>query len=100
MPCRPQTPPGQPPIPYLGMERAFLYLFDLITNLELTFVPVWPYAHSRLKEYVVSLFDLVVGKPLATSEERAEHIGPIAGIPVFGLDALSSAVPTAARRRR
>ncbi len=37
------------------------------------------------------LFDLVMGKPLATSEERAEHIGPIAGIPVFGLDALSSA---------
>ena len=39
----------------------------------------------------MQLFDLVVGKPLATSEERAEHIGPIAGIPVFGLDALSSA---------
>src|SRR6202048_2578732 len=39
----------------------------------------------------MSLFDLVVGKPLATSEERAEHIGPISGIPVFGLDALSSA---------
>jgi amino acid transporter len=39
----------------------------------------------------MSLFDLVMGKPLATSEERAEHIGPIAGIPVFGLDALSSA---------
>ncbi|HWZ52461.1 MAG TPA: APC family permease [Granulicella sp.] len=39
----------------------------------------------------MSLFDLVVGKPLATSEERAEQIGPIAGIPVFGLDALSSA---------
>jgi amino acid transporter len=37
------------------------------------------------------LFDLVAGKPLATSDERAEHIGPIAGIPVFGLDALSSA---------
>jgi amino acid transporter len=37
------------------------------------------------------LFDLLVGKPLATSEERAEQIGPIAGIPVFGLDALSSA---------
>jgi amino acid transporter len=31
------------------------------------------------------------GRPLATSEERAEHIGPVAGIPVFGLDALSSA---------
>jgi amino acid transporter len=39
----------------------------------------------------MSLFDLVLGKPLATSEERAEHIGPIAGIPIFGLDALSSA---------
>ncbi len=39
----------------------------------------------------MALFDLLVGKPLATSEERAEHIGPIAGIPVFGLDALSSA---------
>ena len=36
-------------------------------------------------------FNLLMGKPLATSEERAEHIGPIAGIPVFGLDALSSA---------
>jgi amino acid transporter len=42
-------------------------------------------------EFFMSFFDLVVGKPLATSEERAEHIGPIAGIPVFGLDALSSA---------
>jgi amino acid transporter len=35
--------------------------------------------------------NFLMGKPLATSEERAEHIGPIAGIPVFGLDALSSA---------
>jgi amino acid transporter len=39
----------------------------------------------------MSLFQLLLGKPLATSEERAEHIGPISGIPVFGLDALSSA---------
>jgi amino acid transporter len=39
----------------------------------------------------MSLFHFVAGKPLATSEERAEHIGPISGIPVFGLDALSSA---------
>jgi amino acid transporter len=39
----------------------------------------------------MSLFEFVAGKPLATSEERAEHIGPISGIPVFGLDALSSA---------
>lgn len=37
------------------------------------------------------LLDLLFGKPLPTSEERAEHIGPAAGIPIFGLDALSSA---------
>ncbi len=36
-------------------------------------------------------FRLLFGRPLATSEERAEHIGPLSGIPVFGLDALSSA---------
>jgi amino acid transporter len=38
-----------------------------------------------------SVLNLFFGRPLATSEERAEHIGPIAGIPIFGLDALSSA---------
>jgi amino acid transporter len=38
-----------------------------------------------------NLLNLLFGRPLATSEERAEHIGPIAGIPIFGLDALSSA---------
>lgn len=37
------------------------------------------------------LLNLLLGRPLATSEERAEHIGPVAGIPIFGLDALSSA---------
>ncbi len=36
-------------------------------------------------------FDLLFGRPLATSEERAEQIGPSAGLPIFGLDALSSA---------
>src|SRR5246500_1721794 len=35
--------------------------------------------------------DLLFGRPLATSEERAEQIGPSRGIPIFGLDALSSA---------
>jgi amino acid transporter len=38
-----------------------------------------------------NVLNLLLGRPLATSEERAEHIGPIAGIPIFGLDALSSA---------
>jgi len=41
--------------------------------------------------FPTELIDLLFGRPLATSEERAEHIGPLAGIPVFGLDALSSA---------
>jgi amino acid transporter len=38
-----------------------------------------------------NVLTLLFGRPLATSEERSEHIGPIAGIPIFGLDALSSA---------
>ena len=37
------------------------------------------------------ILNLLFGRPLANSEERAEHIGPVAGIPIFGLDALSSA---------
>jgi amino acid transporter len=39
----------------------------------------------------MNILDLVVGKPIQTSEERAEQIGPAQGIPIFGLDALSSA---------
>lgn len=38
-----------------------------------------------------SFLDILFGRPLATSQERAESIGPVAGIPIFGLDALSSA---------
>src|SRR5579863_9771390 len=39
----------------------------------------------------MSFVDILLGKPLATSDERAEQIGTSAGIPIFGLDALSSA---------
>ena len=39
----------------------------------------------------MSFVDILLGKPLATSDERAEQIGPVAGIPIFGLDALTSA---------
>jgi amino acid transporter len=42
-------------------------------------------------EYDMSIADSLFGKPLATSEERAEHIGVAAGIPIFGLDGLTSA---------
>src|ERR1035437_134065 len=39
----------------------------------------------------MSFIDSLLGRPLATSEERAEHIGVAGGIPIFGLDALTSA---------
>ncbi len=39
----------------------------------------------------MSVLDILIGKALATSDERAEQIGVSAGIPIFGLDALSSA---------
>src|SRR5664279_5660158 len=39
----------------------------------------------------MSFTDSLFGRPLATSEERAEHIGAAAGVPIFGLDALTSA---------
>src|ERR1700692_1030487 len=39
----------------------------------------------------MNISDLILGKPLQTSDERAEQVGPAAGIPIFGLDALSSA---------
>jgi amino acid transporter len=53
--------------------------------------PGWTAHCTAWKGLRVLGLNFLVGKPLATSEERAEHIGPIAGIPVFGLDALSSA---------
>ena len=39
----------------------------------------------------MSFFDLLFGKPLATSAEHDEHIGVAAGVPIFGLDGLTSA---------
>ena len=39
----------------------------------------------------MKIVDLLFGRPLATEEEKAERIGPAKGIPIFGLDALSSA---------
>jgi amino acid transporter len=39
----------------------------------------------------VSLLDLLFGQPISSDEERGERIGVAAGIPIFGLDALSSA---------
>ncbi len=39
----------------------------------------------------MSIFDVLFGKPLATSAEHDEHIGVAAGVPIFGLDGLTSA---------
>lgn len=39
----------------------------------------------------MAILNFLFGSPLATTDERAERIGPAAGIPIFGLDALSSA---------
>ena len=39
----------------------------------------------------MSLFDFFFGKPLASASEGGERVGAAAGIPIFGLDALSSA---------
>jgi len=39
----------------------------------------------------MNLIETLFGRPLATEEEKAERIGPLKGIPIFGLDALSSA---------
>jgi len=39
----------------------------------------------------MSLIDTILGRPLASNEAGEQRIGPTAGIPTFGLDALSSA---------
>src|SRR5271157_2488019 len=39
----------------------------------------------------MTVLNLILGRPLASDEARAECVGPAAGIPIFGLDALSSA---------
>ncbi len=39
----------------------------------------------------MKLNDLLFGRPLRSSEEAGEKLGPVGGLSVFGLDALSSA---------
>jgi amino acid transporter len=40
---------------------------------------------------LMSFFDVLFGKPLASNEAHAEQIGVAAGVPIFGLDGLTSA---------
>ena len=39
----------------------------------------------------MAVIDAVLGRPLATSEHQSQKIGPVAGVPVLGLDGLASA---------
>src|ERR1019366_6635742 len=39
----------------------------------------------------MSLLDFLFGPPLRSDADREERVGPAAGVPIFGLDALSSA---------
>lgn len=39
----------------------------------------------------MSLLDMVFGRPLASREEEQQRVGPLAGVPMLGLDALASA---------
>ena len=39
----------------------------------------------------MSVLDFLFGPPLRSDEDRDERVGPAAGVPIFGLDALSSA---------
>ena len=48
-----------------------------------------PAAHPG--EGHLSINDLIFGPPLATEQEKAERISPAKGLPIFGLDARSSA---------
>ncbi|HVX67610.1 MAG TPA: APC family permease [Bryobacteraceae bacterium] len=44
-----------------------------------------------LRSRASALGNLLFGRPLASSEESEQRVGPRAGIPIFGLDALGSA---------
>jgi amino acid transporter len=39
----------------------------------------------------MAMLDFILGRPLASEEDKDERVGPLAGVSVFGLDALSSA---------
>src|SRR5580658_2184726 len=39
----------------------------------------------------MSILDFLFGPPLRSDADREERVGPAAGVPIFGLDALSSA---------
>jgi amino acid transporter len=47
-------------------------------------------AGEKLNKYPMSLLDKILGRPIASSQAEEEKIGVLSGIPVLGLDGLSS----------
>jgi amino acid transporter len=87
--------------PYRMIERIAVDFFASVSHGESALqrpqqtqeFPFGFVVSSVLSEFDMGMHvrDRLFGKPLATSEERGERIGVSAGIPIFGLDALTSA---------
>lgn len=43
------------------------------------------------RRFPLSILDFLIGRPIPSSDDRAQQIGVLKGVPIFGLDALSSA---------
>src|ERR1035441_9436943 len=87
-----QCPPTGPPASvYQARHRPIAVTRSPANQLRLG-TSLTPSLYAGLGENrSMDLIDLLLGRPLATEEEKAERIGPVKGIPIFGLDALSSA---------
>src|SRR5579863_1179516 len=74
--------------------RSLYLLLQPLATLRSFVIPIAGASRYTLRPSLggfMSFVDILLGRPLATSGERAEQIGAVAGIPIFGLDALSSA---------
>jgi amino acid transporter len=59
--------------------------------VRLVFGAASPLSMAGVLARLMKFFDVLFGKPLASNEAHSEHIGVAAGIPIFGLDGLTSA---------
>ena len=76
-PCKNKLP--KPPSSVITSTKTLKRLLYVLANKFVKAVAVCQLAAGAY----ISLFQSVAGKALATSEERAEDIGPISGIPVI-----------------
>ena len=42
---------------------------------------------GKFHRYIMAILDFILGRPLASDEDKDERVGPLAGVSVFGLDA-------------